>query len=481
MTDRVSARAPPRAPLYLALGCVGFLSSPALAEDRCAAAGQDDVEQSDVQQRDRNVVVTGERRATPASNRPRRPPICSIRRRPSPSSATRPCAARICSPCATRSPPFPASPSAPARAAAAMAIRSTCAAMRRATTSPRTASATAPSTAAPIRSTCSRSKSTTAPTRCSTARAAVGGTINLVSKVPQADDLTILSAAVGTDNYLPRHGRHQLAGQPSVAVRLNAMVHRNDVPGRDVENYRRWGVAPAITFGIGGADQPDARLCPPARRQYPDLRRPLFPQPAQRRAAARGRRQRLFRLSQPRRAGDRRSTGSPRPSATISAPNFSVRNLAPLAAGRSAQPDQRAAGHLLPVRHRPPAGLGGGQRHDRRALHGLGRLGHHRQRPRRRHDRRPRPAGLLAAVRPARPAPRPVERALLHPDRFPLRKRRAPAGCTTSWSSAAPSPGRIMLSRPAPSPATPPARRSCCRRRASPTRPASIPARSTIA
>ena len=29
----------------------------------------------------------------------------------------------------------------------------------------------------------------------------VGGTINIVSKVPQADDLTILSAAVGTDDY----------------------------------------------------------------------------------------------------------------------------------------------------------------------------------------------------------------------------------------------------------------------------------------
>jgi catecholate siderophore receptor len=28
------------------------------------------------------------------------------------------------------------------------------------------------------------------------------------------------------------------------------MVHRNDVPGRDVEEFERWGVAPAITFGI---------------------------------------------------------------------------------------------------------------------------------------------------------------------------------------------------------------------------------------
>ena len=41
MTDRISARsAASRAPLYLALGCVGFLSSPALAEDGASAAAR---------------------------------------------------------------------------------------------------------------------------------------------------------------------------------------------------------------------------------------------------------------------------------------------------------------------------------------------------------------------------------------------------------------------------------------------------------
>src|SRR5437868_11512743 len=80
----------------------------------------------------------------------------------------------------------------------------------------------------------------------------VGGTINLVSKVPQSDNLTIVSGAVGTDNYLRGTVDTNWRVSPQVAVRLNAMVHRNDVPGRDVENYRRWGVAPAITFGMEG-------------------------------------------------------------------------------------------------------------------------------------------------------------------------------------------------------------------------------------
>ncbi|QGN56452.1 TonB-dependent receptor [Novosphingobium sp. Gsoil 351] len=80
----------------------------------------------------------------------------------------------------------------------------------------------------------------------------VGGTINLVSKAPQADDLTIVSAAAGTDDYYRATVDTNLRVSEPVAVRLNAMVHRNDVPGRDVERFKRWGVAPAITLGIAG-------------------------------------------------------------------------------------------------------------------------------------------------------------------------------------------------------------------------------------
>lgn len=80
----------------------------------------------------------------------------------------------------------------------------------------------------------------------------VGGTVNLVSKTPQASDLTILQAAVGTDNYYRGTIDSNWRLSPLVAVRLNAMFHRNDVPGRDVEHYRRWGVAPSITIGMDG-------------------------------------------------------------------------------------------------------------------------------------------------------------------------------------------------------------------------------------
>ncbi|HUQ14132.1 MAG TPA: TonB-dependent receptor [Novosphingobium sp.] len=80
----------------------------------------------------------------------------------------------------------------------------------------------------------------------------VGGTINLVTKAPQPGDLTIVSAAAGTDDYYRGTVDGNRRVSDLVAVRLNAMVHRNDVPGRDVERFKRWGVAPAITLGVDG-------------------------------------------------------------------------------------------------------------------------------------------------------------------------------------------------------------------------------------
>lgn len=80
----------------------------------------------------------------------------------------------------------------------------------------------------------------------------VGGTINLVTKTPRPDDLTILQAGIGTDDYYRGAVDTNHRVSDLVAVRLNAMVHRNDYAGRDVEKFKRWGVAPSITLGIAG-------------------------------------------------------------------------------------------------------------------------------------------------------------------------------------------------------------------------------------
>ncbi|WP_324742106.1 TonB-dependent receptor [Tsuneonella sp. CC-YZS046] len=78
----------------------------------------------------------------------------------------------------------------------------------------------------------------------------VAGTINLVTKKPLADDQTVVSAGIGTDDYYRGTVDANLRLNELIAIRLNAVYHENDVPGRDVEFYERWGVAPAITIGI---------------------------------------------------------------------------------------------------------------------------------------------------------------------------------------------------------------------------------------
>lgn len=80
----------------------------------------------------------------------------------------------------------------------------------------------------------------------------VGGTINLVSKTPQPSDLTIVEAGIGMDDYYRATIDSNQRVSDFIGVRLNAMIHRNDVPGRDVERFERWGVAPSVTLGMDG-------------------------------------------------------------------------------------------------------------------------------------------------------------------------------------------------------------------------------------
>jgi catecholate siderophore receptor len=78
----------------------------------------------------------------------------------------------------------------------------------------------------------------------------LGGSINLVSKFAKDGNFTNLSGSVGTDNYYRGTVDTNQMLTDTIAVRLNVMGHMNDVPGRDVEDYKRWGLAPSIAFGL---------------------------------------------------------------------------------------------------------------------------------------------------------------------------------------------------------------------------------------
>lgn len=79
----------------------------------------------------------------------------------------------------------------------------------------------------------------------------VGGSINLVSKRAQLRDAQIVSLSAGSDSYGRFTSDSNFVLSESSAFRLNTMAHQNDVPGRDVEHFERWGIAPSIAFGLG--------------------------------------------------------------------------------------------------------------------------------------------------------------------------------------------------------------------------------------
>ncbi|RZA31814.1 MAG: TonB-dependent receptor [Lysobacteraceae bacterium] len=79
----------------------------------------------------------------------------------------------------------------------------------------------------------------------------VGGSINLVSKAARAGEASAFTVGAGTDGYGRITADHNFDLGNGTAVRLNAMAHQNDVPGRDHEDFKRWGFAPSVVFGLG--------------------------------------------------------------------------------------------------------------------------------------------------------------------------------------------------------------------------------------
>ncbi|TGX42438.1 TonB-dependent receptor [Sphingomonas naasensis] len=82
-------------------------------------------------------------------------------------------------------------------------------------------------------------------------RGSAGGSINIITKVPQLTDFVRATASFGTADY--KHAAidvNQYLGD-GIGVRIAAMWHDQDVAGRDAIWQRRWGIAPSFTIGLG--------------------------------------------------------------------------------------------------------------------------------------------------------------------------------------------------------------------------------------
>lgn len=83
-------------------------------------------------------------------------------------------------------------------------------------------------------------------------RTAPTGYINLVSKVPLAENFFAGSVGIGSGDYKRVTGdfNRVLNESGSMAFRLNVMKQDSGVVGRDYVENKGWGVAPSIAFGL---------------------------------------------------------------------------------------------------------------------------------------------------------------------------------------------------------------------------------------
>jgi catecholate siderophore receptor len=82
-------------------------------------------------------------------------------------------------------------------------------------------------------------------------RGAAAGAINLVSKLAREGDFGGAQLTLGTANTLRFTADVNQELTDGIAVRLAALYHDSETPGRDGVYDDRWGVAPSITFGAG--------------------------------------------------------------------------------------------------------------------------------------------------------------------------------------------------------------------------------------
>lgn len=102
-------------------------------------------------------------------------------------------------------------------------------------------------------------------------RGSTGGSLNLVSKTPRADNFIAGSATGGTDKLLRGTIDVNYKLSDEVAIRINAMGHTADTPGRDEVFSKRWGFAPSLAFGLTTATRLSVSYYHLSTEELPDF------------------------------------------------------------------------------------------------------------------------------------------------------------------------------------------------------------------
>ena len=82
-------------------------------------------------------------------------------------------------------------------------------------------------------------------------RGSAGGTINTISKLPKQHDFARGDISVGNAGYKRATFDVNHKINDMIAFRIEGMWHDQDVAGRDAIWQKRWGIAPSVTIGLG--------------------------------------------------------------------------------------------------------------------------------------------------------------------------------------------------------------------------------------
>ena len=82
-------------------------------------------------------------------------------------------------------------------------------------------------------------------------RGSAGGTINILTKLPQARTFGSVSGSYGNADYKRVSADLNLKLSDTAAFRVEGVWHDQNVAGRDAIFANRWGVAPSFTIGLG--------------------------------------------------------------------------------------------------------------------------------------------------------------------------------------------------------------------------------------
>ncbi len=92
------------------------------------------------------------------------------------------------------------------------------------------------------------------PAGADSGRSAPTGAVNMVTKQPNREGSSAVSVSFGgADGQRRTTADFDRGFGDRAAVRVNLLTQDNGVPGRDEVSQKRWGIAPAIAFGLGSS------------------------------------------------------------------------------------------------------------------------------------------------------------------------------------------------------------------------------------